>query len=182
VSFPSLETPRLLLRVPELSDLDRWAQMMAHEESARYIGGTQSRSMVWRSIMAMHGAWHLTGVSMFSLIEKSSGLWMGRVGPWQPADWPGTEVGWSVHPDAQGKGYAHEASVACMNYAADVLGWQQIIHTIEPANERSKRLAERLGSAHIGAGRLPAPFAHLEVEVWGQSAAQWRAFRATQSQ
>jgi RimJ/RimL family protein N-acetyltransferase len=180
MSLPILETPRLLLRAPELCDLDRWAEVMANEESARYIGGIQTRSMVWRSMMAMRGAWHLTGVSIFSVIEKSSGLWLGRIGPWQPEGWPGTEVGWTVHPEAQGKGIAFEASVACMNYAVDVLGWQQIIHTIEHGNVRSQQLAMRLGSKLIGDTQLPAPYQHVQVHVWGQSAEQWRARLATQ--
>jgi RimJ/RimL family protein N-acetyltransferase len=59
MSLPILETPRLLLRAPELCDLDRWAEVMANEESARYIGGIQTRSMVWRSMMAMRGAGRL---------------------------------------------------------------------------------------------------------------------------
>jgi RimJ/RimL family protein N-acetyltransferase len=172
---PVLETPRLLLRAPELCDLDRWAELMANEASARYIGGTQARSMVWRSLMAMRGAWHLTGVSMFSVIEKASGLWVGRIGPWQPDGWPGTEVGWSVHPEAQGKGIAYEASVLCMNYAVEVLGWQHIIHTIEHGNVRSQQLATRLGSKHSGETQLPAPFQHVNAQVWSQSAEQWRA-------
>ena len=33
---------------------------------------------------------------MFSVIEKDSGRWIGRIGPWQPEGWPGTEVGWSL--------------------------------------------------------------------------------------
>jgi hypothetical protein len=34
--------------------------------------------------MTMAGAWSLTGVGMFSLIERSSGRWLGRIGPWTP--------------------------------------------------------------------------------------------------
>ena len=29
------------------------------------------------------------GYAMFSVIEKETGRWVGRVGPWTPADWPG---------------------------------------------------------------------------------------------
>ena len=36
---PRLETDRLILRVPSLDDLDRWAEMMADENAARFIGG-----------------------------------------------------------------------------------------------------------------------------------------------
>src|SRR5215216_5738524 len=98
-----LETQRLILRRPSLDDLDRWAEMMADPESAHYIGGVQSKPAVWRMIMMMIGAWEATGVAMFSVIEKQSGRWIGRVGPWQPLDWPGSEVGYALHRDAWGK-------------------------------------------------------------------------------
>lgn len=87
-----LETDRLLLRRPDLSDFDRWAEMMRDPEAARFIGGTAPPTVVWRMIVQMVGAWELTGVSMFSVIEKSTGLWIGRVGPWRPFGWPGDEV------------------------------------------------------------------------------------------
>src|SRR3954470_12791423 len=118
-----IETERLLLRPPLLDDLDRWAEMMADPHVARYIGGVQEKAVVWRSLMSVAGAWTLTGISMFAVIEKSTGKFIGRVGPWMPYGWPGTEVGWSLHADAQGRGYAYEAAVASMDYAFDVLGW-----------------------------------------------------------
>lgn len=43
---------------------------------------------------------------MFSVIEKKTARWIGRLGPWQPEGWPGSEVGWDLHPDAWGQGYA----------------------------------------------------------------------------
>jgi RimJ/RimL family protein N-acetyltransferase len=172
---PILETKRLVLRAPQLIDLDRWTDMMSDEQTARYIGGVQPRAMIWRSLTSMVGAWQLTGISMFSVLDKASGLWLGRVGPWSPDGWPGLEVGWSLHRDAHGKGYAFEAAVACMDYAVDVLRWPQIIHTIDPDNVASRRLAERLGSGYQGPGQLPPPHEHAKVEVWGQSADAWRA-------
>ena len=172
--LPKLVTERLILRAPELQDLDRWAEMMSDPIATRYIGGVQPRSMVWRALMAMIGAWHATGVSMFSVIDKTRNLWLGRIGPWSPDGWPGLEIGWSLHPDAQGQGYAHEAASACMNFAVDVLHWQNIIHTIDPENTASQRVAERLGSQLLGSGKLPAPHDAAAVEIWGQSAAQWR--------
>jgi hypothetical protein len=108
---------------------------------------------VWRILMTCAGAWSLTGVCFFSIIEKETGQWIGRIGPWFPHQWPGTEVGWSLHRDAMGKGYALEAAVASMDYAVDVLGWDDIIHTIDPGNVASAKLAERLGSMNRGPGR-----------------------------
>lgn len=40
---PWLETNRLILRVPALDDLDRWAEMMADENAARFIAVLRRR-------------------------------------------------------------------------------------------------------------------------------------------
>ena len=114
---------------------------------------------------------------MFSVIERDSGRWVGRIGPWQPEGWPGTEVGWGVSRAFAGKGYALEAATAAIDYAVDMLGWDDVIHTIAPTNLRSIRLAERLGSVNRGATRLPPPLESYVCDIWGQSAATWRARR-----
>ncbi len=170
-----IETERLLLRKPQLEDLDRWAELMADEAAARYIGGVQPKPMVWRSMMTIAGSWQLNGYGMFSVIEKATGHWIGRIGPWQPYGWPGTEIGWSLHPDVWGRGYALEAARATMDYAVDTLGWTDIIHSIHPDNAPSQRLAERLGSVNRGPGKLPAPYETDPVDIWGQSSEEWKA-------
>lgn len=178
MSAPQLETERLLLRPTQLADFERWAELHANEEASRHVGGVQPRSVVWRGMMGMAGAWALTGVAMFSVIERSSGRWIGRVGPWHPEGWPGTEVGWALHPDAWGRGYALEAAIASMDYAFDVLGWDEVIHSIDPANQRSQRLAERLGSQRGESVNMPAPYQDTVCEIWRQSREQWVARRA----
>ena len=57
---PWIETARLILRPTALSDFPRWAEMMADEEAARYIGGVQPRAVAWRGMISMAGAWALT--------------------------------------------------------------------------------------------------------------------------
>ncbi len=174
---PLIQTDRLVLRPIALEDFPRWAEMMADPEAARFLGGAQPAATAWRGFMTMAGAWSLTGISMFSVIERDSGLWLGRIGPWRPHDWPGTEVGWGLHPDAQGKGYGVEAAVAAIDYAFDVLGWTEVIHCIDPGNAPSQRLAERVGSYNQGPIRLPPPFEQLPIDRWGQTREEWRARR-----
>lgn len=174
---PVLETQRLTLRPLAMEDFPRWAEMMADPVASKFLGGVQPTSTAWRGFMSMAGAWSLTGISMFSLIERDTGRWLGRIGPWTPHGWPGTEVGWGLHPDAQGKGYGVEAATATLDYAFDVLGWTDVIHCIDPDNTPSQRLAERLGSYNQGPTRMPAPFQDLPVDKWGQSRAEWRARR-----
>ncbi len=169
---PVIETARLTLRPPRMEDFPRWAESMAHP-SAKFVGGPMVPEVAWRGFMTMAGAWSLTGVAMFSLIERDSGLWMGRIGPWRPLGWPGNEVGWGVHPEAAGKGYALEAAAASMDYAFDVLGWDDVIHCIDPENVPSQRLAEKLGSKVLGMARCPPPYEEIEAQKWGQSRAEW---------
>ena len=174
---PTLETARLILRPTAPEDLDGWAELMADPVASRYIGGVMARGMTWRAMAAMAGSWTLNGFGMFSVIEKDTGLWVGRLGPWRPEGWPGTEVGWSLHPRAWGRGYAVEAVAATMDWAVDHLGWSEIIHCIDPDNTPSKKVAQRIGSRYLRPGCLPAPFEHAPIELWGQSAEDWRARR-----
>ncbi len=166
-----LRTDRLIMRPPQMEDFPRYVDLMADEETCRYIGGTKSRSEAWRAFMTQAGAWSLTGVAMFSLIEKETGLWVGQCGPWCPADWPAPEVGWTLHRDAWGKGYATEAGAAAIRYAFEELGWERVIHIIDLDNHASAAVAKRLGSSVIGPCQMPPPYEDHECEMWGQTRA-----------
>jgi RimJ/RimL family protein N-acetyltransferase len=113
---------------------------------------------------------------MFSVIEKSSGRWLGRIGPWRPGRLAGN--GGRLGPAsvaAWGKGYAVEAAVATIDWAFDHLGWTEVIHCIDPENTPSQKVAEKLGSSNRGRGQLPAPFQDHVIDIWGQTRAEWRA-------
>jgi RimJ/RimL family protein N-acetyltransferase len=169
-----LETPRLLLRPPRLEDFDAWALLHGDEITTRFIGGPQPRATAWRSFMAMCGAWHMTGIAMFSVIEKSSGQWVGRLGPWHPEGWPVAEVGWSIAREHWGKGYASEGAAAAMDYAFDVLGWDEVYHCIHEENLASQGVARKLGSRNLRRVQLPVPFEGMPVDAWGQSRLDWK--------
>jgi RimJ/RimL family protein N-acetyltransferase len=171
---PTLETPRLILRPPTGADFDAFAAFMANDGAAEYLGGTQSRAVAWRTWAAIAGSWLLHGYSMFSYIEKESGRWIGRGGPWSPEGWPGNEVGWGVVPDAQRKGYAKEAATAAIDWAFDVLGWTEVIHCIDPRNVASIAVAKSLGSTVLKRGvAAPAPLV-ATWDLYGQTREQWR--------
>ncbi len=170
-----IETERLILRPPRAQDFDAYA---AKHGGCR--GGTVHR---WAAAAGCShgvgffrkaGAWAIQGFAMFSVIEKASGQWIGRLGPWHPVDWPGTEVGWGLVRAAWGKGYAYEGSVAAIDWAFDQLGWTEVIHSIAPDNKASQALARRLGSSCRGAGKLPPPHEDSPIEIWAQTREQWR--------
>jgi RimJ/RimL family protein N-acetyltransferase len=172
-----VETDRLVLRLPRAEDLDPWADMMADSEVARFIGGVTARTVSWRALMMMIGAWHAHGFAMFSVVEKSTGRWVGRLGPWMPEGWPDTEVGWAIVRDCWGRGYATEGAAAAIDWAFDRLGWTRVIHCIDPENRASQGVARKLGSRNLGPGALPPPFQDSPIDIWGQSREDWRARR-----
>ena len=173
-----IETQRLVLRVPRIEDFDRYAELLADEQAARYIGGHLPRPAAWRRFLQMPGAWAVQGFAMFSVVEKETGRWLGQTGPWRPEGWPGNEVGWSFHPDAWGRGYATEAARAAVDWAFDRLGWDSVIHCIDPDNAPSQRLAQRLGSCNRGPGRMPPPYEEARTDIWGQTRDEWALNRA----
>jgi RimJ/RimL family protein N-acetyltransferase len=174
---PTLETERLILRPPSGEDFAAWEQFNLDEVATKFVGGVQLPPTAWRGLRTMIGCWAADGCGMFSVIEKASGAWVGRLGPWMPFGWPGTEVGWGIAREHWGKGYAVEGAAASMDWAVDHLGWRDIIHCIDPANENSWRVAQKLGSVNRGPGKLPAPFEKAPIDIWGQSAAEWKARR-----
>lgn len=177
---PILETDRLLLRAPELDDFEPFCDMIADEETARFIGGVQEPAMAWRALCGVVGHWELRGYGFFSVIEKASGDWVGRIGPWYPHGWPQPEIGWTLNRSTWRKGYATEAAAACMDYVFDELGWPDVVHLIDAANTPSQGVARKLGSRNLGYEVEVAGFG-ITVDVWGQSADDWRAARSKQS-
>ncbi len=171
---PTLQTDRLILRPPGVEDFGAWAAFMADPEAMRHLGGPQRASGAWRSLAMMTGAWVISGFSNFSVIEKASGRWIGRCGPWHPEGWPGPEIGWALDRSAWGQGYATEAACRCLTYAYDVLGWDRVVHPIDHANTASIAVAKRIGSALLGPIALVLPNVTKHVDLYGQTRAAWR--------
>lgn len=174
---PRIDTERLILRPPRAEDFEGWAALMGDEDAARFIGGVQPRELAWRGFLTLVGAWQIQGFGMFSVIERAGGTWIGRVGPWRPLGWPGTEVGWGLLRTHWGHGYAHEAAVAAIDWSFANLAWTEVVHCIAPENTASIRLARRLGSRNRGPGRMPPPHDESVVDIWGQTRQEWDAGR-----
>lgn len=177
-SGPYIVTERLILRPPSKEDIDGFAAFHADAKSMRFLGGkVMARTEAWRALCGVAGAWSINGFAFFSCILRDTGKWIGRVGPWQPEGWPGTEVGWGILREYEGRGFACEAAAASMDYAISQFGWTHIIHTIHPDNAGSIAVAKKLGSINCGPAQLPEPYQQMRVDAWGQSAEHWTARR-----
>lgn len=62
---------------------------------------------------------------------------------------PVVEVGWRLRRSAWGHGYATEAARACLHYAFDVLGREEVVSFTVVGNSRSRAVMERLGMRQV---------------------------------
>ncbi|WP_233245666.1 GNAT family N-acetyltransferase [Marinicauda salina] len=173
---PVIETERLRLRAPEERDFEGMTALMSDPVAAEHIGGVQTPPQIWRSLCMLIGHWAVRGYGFFAVEERATGAWVGRVGPWFPHGWPQPEVGWSILREHWGKGYATEAAAASMDFAFDSLGWDEAIHLIAAENAGSQGVARKLGSRDTGRDAEVAGF-DMIVDVWGQTAAEWKENR-----
>lgn len=153
-NWPGIETERLVLRQWRASDVVPNTAMLSDPLSGRYITGDGKPITEpfngWRNSAIMAGHWVLHGVGMFVVEEKSSGTFVGRVGPFFPPGWPGFEVGWGIAKEFRRKGYAVEAARVTINWSFATFELDKIIHCIDRTNAPSQAVARRLGAAIEG--------------------------------
>ena len=144
---PVIETGRLKLRMWQASDIAPNTAMLTDPASGRFItadGKPVTDAFVgWRNAAIMSGHWALHGFGLFVVEEKSSGKFVGRVGPWFPPGWPGFEVGWGIAREFRGKGYAVEAARASIDWAFARFEIDRIVHCIDCENTASQAVARR---------------------------------------
>ena len=165
-----IKTKNLLLRQPIGADFERWAELDADVEAARFIGGVRTREAAWLGFATSIGMWSLRGCGLFSVLEKANGRWIGRVGPWIPEGTPGNEIGWALLSSEWGKGRATEAATAAIDWAFNYLGWAEVIHCIHSENLASIALARKLGSDY---NRMDIDAGGETVEIYSQSKDRW---------
>jgi RimJ/RimL family protein N-acetyltransferase len=78
---------------------------------------------------------------------------------------PVAEVGWRLHPDAGGKGYATEGGRAALREVFTSLGLPEVCSLIQTENLASIRVAERLGMGWVRTTVVPPRPGRAPVEV-----------------
>jgi RimJ/RimL family protein N-acetyltransferase len=70
---------------------------------------------------------------------------------------PCVEVGWRLAAEAWGRGYASEGAREAVRFGFAELGLAEIVSFTVPANQRSRRVMEKLGMSHDPADDFDHP-------------------------
>jgi RimJ/RimL family protein N-acetyltransferase len=158
-----VSTDRLAVRdwTENPADLDRIYDIYSRDEVMRWLGGGSGRMTEpaqaaervrsWRDRYApygdRYGLWaiepHATGRAAGSVLLKPL---PGRDGVTPTDD---IEVGWHLHPDSWGHGYATDAARAVLDREF-ATGTREVYAVVMAGNDASMAVARRLGMTPLG--------------------------------
>jgi RimJ/RimL family protein N-acetyltransferase len=148
-----IETDRLLLRPLTTADLDEVVELHAAPEVKRTMGAFDrgaTRARLERNELE----WTERGHGLVAILERNTGRFLGRSGLKYWPQFDETEVGWVLRPDVWGEGFATEAGRACLDWGFRDLGLPYVTAMILLDNQRSIRVAERLGMTPLRSDSL----------------------------
>lgn len=156
-----LRTSRLVLRQWREADLEPFAALNADSEVMRHSpapltrGQSDALAEHARAVIAARG-W---GLWALELVQRAT--FIGFVGLAEPRFeahfTPTVEVGWRLAREHWGNGYATEGARAALGFGFEELGLDEIVSFTAVANERSRRVMQRLGMTHDAADDFDHP-------------------------
>jgi RimJ/RimL family protein N-acetyltransferase len=156
-----LQTPRLLLRPWQESDREPFSRINAGPRLMEFFAAPLSRAESDALIdrIQPHMAQH--GFSFFAAELRATGELIGMVGlahvPFEAHFTPCVEIGWRLAPAHWSAGLATEGARECLRYAFQELALPEVVAFTVPANQRSRRVMEKLGMSHNPADDFEHP-------------------------
>ncbi len=146
---PTLTTSRLLLRHWRDSDLAPFAAMNADPLVMKHFPAPLSRIESDAVAARLRQNLQEKEFGIWALEVSGIGEFAGFVGLSSPSFsapfTPCVEIAWRLCRDYWGHGYATEAAQAVLDYGFNTLNLAEIVSFTVTANQRSRRVMERLG-------------------------------------
>lgn len=157
----SITTDRLLLRRWRDSDRQSFQALNADPRVMEFFPAPLTSEETDAVIVRIQNHFGRHGFGLFAAELRASQTFIGWVGlnipsfdaPFMPA----VEIGWRLAFDFWGRGLATEGAHAVVEYAFHTLGLPSLVSFTVPANERSRRVMEKLGMAHDPSGDFDHP-------------------------
>jgi RimJ/RimL family protein N-acetyltransferase len=176
-----LTTDRLALRRFDAEDLDFLARLYGNPDVARHLGGTRDRveCEALLNVRILQYYDQHPGLGIWMTVERSTGE---RVGFHLLNHIQGesiVQVGFTLSPDAWGRGYATEMASAVLRHGFVGLGLPRIAGMANLDNLASQRVLSKIGLHRRGERAFPHPaYASQGPLAWFErEAAEWLAER-----
>jgi RimJ/RimL family protein N-acetyltransferase len=146
------ETECLILRDFQNTDADDLFEIDSNPEVHKYLGNNPVKHIdqIREVINSVQMQYQQNGIGRWAVIEKSSGKFIGWSGLKFIQDEKNNhinfyDVGYRLHPDSWGKGYATESGRAALKFGFEVLGLTEVWGTCHEENIASKKSLEKCG-------------------------------------
>jgi RimJ/RimL family protein N-acetyltransferase len=159
----TFHTERLTLRPwdpDDPSDVATAFDIYRRDEVARWLGANPApwtdeqmaheKLLRWQSWMDEEPGYGLWAIVPDGLASPVGTALLAHLPDGEGEDTEDVEVGWHLHPDHWGHGYATEAAQRLMEHARDDLGLSAINALAYPGNDRSLAVMRRLGMVPRG--------------------------------
>lgn len=158
-----IRTERLVLRASRAGDRAAFIELLAAPEVHVYLGGPRSREDLERAVPEVPGRRPGTFVADLDgaligvvTLDRRDADRPGHLGPGAGE----AELGYLFLPGAWGHGYAAEACAAVLGWFAGACPGEPVVLCTQSANDRSMRLAVKLGFTEV------ARFEEFGAEQW----------------
>jgi RimJ/RimL family protein N-acetyltransferase len=184
-AFP-IETERLLLRPYEPGDFDALLAIESRADVNRYLyseprGADEVRGVLERKLAETSLRDEGDTLAVAVVLRAAGAMIGGCILHWTSREHRLGEIGFVLHPDHHGHGYAAEAARPLLEFGFTTVGLHRIIGRLEARNSASARVLDKLGMRREalllenewvkGEWQSELDYAILDRE--------WRALRAT---
>ena len=147
-SFPEFESERLLFRKFLLSDAKDLLLIRSNDDVMRFmdVDRFESISDAEKLINSIEEAYKKQEGITWAIIEKHSNSFVGYFGFFRIIpEHCRAEIGYALKPEYWGKGYMYETINCVVKFGFENMKLHSVEANVNPLNERSKKVLERIG-------------------------------------
>jgi len=165
---PLLETERLLLRQLTTDDAEFIFELLNDPSFIQNIGDRHIQTIDDACAYIVNGpvkSYEKNGFGLYLVVLKDTNESIGMCGLIKREGLEDVDIGYALLPRFWAKGYAIEAARATREYAKNVIGLKRIVAIVDPANQGSIRVLEKLGLRYEKMVRLSAD--DIDLKLFG---------------
>lgn len=147
-SFPEFESERLIFRKILMSDAKEILLIRSNDDVMRFMDVIRFESIAdaEKMIRSVEESYNKEDGINWGIVEKHSNNFIGYFGLWRMIpEHCRAEIGYALKPEFWGKGFMYETISRMVRFGFDEIRLHSIEANVNPANEKSKRVLEKIG-------------------------------------